>query len=212
MAFRPRLSPGVAFSRYQRRYSRLGQGVTTRPGRQAPGLSTRARSSHRGASLGFADPEVAGTGQEKLSRRGFKQFLLSLASQESFSEMLPKLETLKPACEWLDAVAELGGIYTTLNAGKDFYLFLDGHLMPWFGEKDDYPFVSIGAGGRYEVSPFGYLDNKEPKPQVALVFRNGEFETILRDASKAAVAAFLEERSRAPEIPEQSAAEEVGAR
>ena len=163
--------------------------------------------------LRFADPEVAGTRQEKLSRRGFKKFLYSLASQESFSTVSAKIDTsVKPGCKLLDAVAELGGIYTTLNSGKDYYLFLDGYLRPWMGKADDYPLVSIGAGGRYEVWPFGYLDNKEPKPQVALVFRNGELETILRDASKAAVAVFLEERSRPSEPPEKPATAEAGTR
>ena len=57
--------------------------------------------------LRFADPEAAGTGQEKLSRRGLEKFLSSLASQESFSEVLPKIEALKPGCEWLDAVDNL---------------------------------------------------------------------------------------------------------
>ena len=105
--------------------------------------------------LRFADPEPAGTRQKKLSRRGFKEFLSSLASQESFSKMAPKIDARKPGCELLDAIAELGGVYTTLNSGEDYYLFLDGHLRPWMGEEDDYPLVSIGASGRYEVWPFG---------------------------------------------------------
>lgn len=147
-------------------------------------------------ALRFTEPETTGARTEKLPRRDFKGFVLSLASQEAFSKILPKIEALETGCQLLDAIAELGGLYTTFDFGKDYYLFLDGFLRSWMEESSDYPLVSIGRSGRYEVWPFGYLEQEEPRVQVALVFKNDRLEMILQDASRDAVATFLAERSR----------------
>lgn len=142
----------------------------------------------------FVDPEVAGTSKQKVTRQDLKATLLDLASPEAFARTAPKIEALKTGCELIDAVAELGGRYTTPDFGKNYYLFLDGALGPWMGADSDYPQASIRDTGRYVVWPFGTLEGGEPQPRIALVFRNGALDTVLTEASSEAVAAYLAQR------------------
>lgn len=139
----------------------------------------------------FGKPQKKGAETKRLRSRDLETWLTSFASRGSFARVEPKIEAMKPGCDLLDAIAELGGLYMTLNFGKDYILLLDGHLRPWM-EEGAYPSVSIASQGRYYVWPFGYLENDTPSVQVGLVFRNGELVTVLEDASKEGVARFLE--------------------
>lgn len=139
---------------------------------------------------GFTPPEGKGTRKQSLPSGDLGKFFEARASPESYARVLPKIEALKTGCDLLDAVDELGGVYITVNFGKDFFLPLDGFLAPWLKEGE-YPQVSVREDRRYLIWPFGFLQDKEPKVQVALVFRNGTLTTVLEDGSREAVEAFL---------------------
>lgn len=142
----------------------------------------------------FTPPEDSErTRTQKLPSGDLESFFARRSSPESYAGIVPKIRSLKTGCHLLDAVGELGGLYMTVNFGRDYFLLLDGYLGMWM-KPTDYPTATIGDTWKYEVWPFGYLENEEPQVQLALVFRNGALVTVLEDGSRDAVQAYVAAR------------------
>jgi hypothetical protein len=152
----------------------------------------------------FAPPDMKRKSTQTLPIHDLKEFFASRATPESFAGVLSKIETLEPGCEVLDAVAELGGVYVTFNGAKNLFLPLEGYLGPWL-KKDEYPQLFLGETSMHEIWPFGFLEKETPRVQLALVFRNGSLITVLEEASKEAVEAYLAGERRPDLAPTEAA-------
>lgn len=129
---------------------------------------------------------------EEIGRVDINEYLKTLVTSQRYEEVEPKLKQHRIGSSIWDVKRSMGGKYSTYDLGRRYVLEMDGYLKPHM-KKTDYVWGESSADGKFEVWPFGYLDNGVPIPQMALIFKNSKLHTIVENATKDRVVKKLAE-------------------
>ena len=97
----------------------------------------------------------------------FVDFARSHTTRERFEKARKILETIPVGADRWKVIKALGGSFSTWNAGKSYYLAMDGFL-----NFEDLRISEVTDDGFFKVWPFGYMEQEEALPQLDIIFKN----------------------------------------
>src|SRR5882672_479551 len=102
---------------------------------------------------------------------------LSFVTIERFREAEKKLESLTPGTDYWDVLFALNMQITTLNSGITYRVWLaDGYLgQAW---------ERLTPGGNFFILRFGYIQDNNEVPKLALIFKNGRVHKLVPYATQ----------------------------
>lgn len=137
-------------------------------------------------------PPIGEVTTEAAGRKDVKEYARTFVTLQRYEGVEAKLKQSKIGTDIWNVVNAIGGKYSTYDFGRRYVLEMDGYLKPHM-KRTDYVWGKSSADGKFEVWPFGYLDNGSPIPKLALIFKNSKLYTIVENATKDRVVKKLAE-------------------